>query len=162
LKSLSGTALVAIARPFLLVAAAFSFAIASLHVTVIIIGTRAYRYFGAPETLVLAASRGSLVPAAFTALIAGVFVICGAYALSGAGTIRKLPLLRTGLALISAVYLLRGLALVPQILLVGQTSPSGVTVLPRHLVFSTVSLVAGLLYAIGAVLLIGSDRIAVT
>jgi len=159
LKSLSGTSLVAIARPFLLVGAAFSFAIASLHVTVAIIGTRAYRYFGAPETLVLAASKGSPAPAAFTILIAAVFVIWGAYALSGAGTIRRLPLLRTALVLISVVYVLRGLSVIPQIALLGQTSPSGATVLPRHVVFSTVSLVAGFLYAIGVVLLIRSDRV---
>ena len=80
-------------------------------------------------------------------------------ALSGAGTIRRLPLLRTALVLISVVYLLRGLSVIPQIALLGQTSPSGATVLVRHVVFSTVSLVAGVLYAIGVVLLIRSDRV---
>jgi hypothetical protein len=53
---------------------------------------------------------GSYRPAIITAAIACVLGIWGLYALSGAGVIVKLPLLRTVLCLITGVYLLRGIA----------------------------------------------------
>ena len=43
--------------------------------------------------------------------IATVLATWAAYALSGAGLLPRLPLLRTGLVVISAVYLLRGAVL---------------------------------------------------
>jgi hypothetical protein len=42
-----------------------------------------------------------------------VLLMWAAYAFSGAGTLPRLPLLRTGLVTITAIYLLRGLILVP-------------------------------------------------
>ena len=52
-------------------------------------------------------------PTVVTALIAGVLLVWALYALSGAGVIRRLPLLRTVLCGVTAVYLLRGVAFVP-------------------------------------------------
>lgn len=43
-----------------------------------------------------------------TLAIAGLLSLWAAYAFSGAGTIRRLPLLRTGLVVISGIYLARG------------------------------------------------------
>lgn len=59
------------------------------------------------------AERGSPRPALITLAIVALLAASSAYALSGAGRIRRLPLLRTGLVVITAVYLLRGLVLVP-------------------------------------------------
>jgi hypothetical protein len=58
------------------------------------------------------------MPALITTGIAGGLGLWAAYAWSGAGALRRLPLLRTGLVVISGVYLARGLML-PGALAVG-------------------------------------------
>jgi hypothetical protein len=78
-----------------------------------------------------------------------VFATCGFYALSGAGVIRRLPLLRLGLFLIGMVYLFRGFPSVLLFLVMLNVLPSpGPVSLPYLLVF-LVSLVIGLTYWIG-------------
>jgi hypothetical protein len=64
-----------------------------------------------------AAERGSLTPAAITVGIAIILAIWSAYAFSGAGLILRLPLIRTGLVTIAAIYLARGLLLFPTLFL---------------------------------------------
>ena len=86
-----------------------SAAAALLHVACIVGGPAWYRFLGAGEGMALAAARGSLRPTLVTLGIAAVLGIWAAYAFSGAGMIVRLPLLRTALVAISAVYLLRGL-----------------------------------------------------
>jgi hypothetical protein len=89
-------------------------AIASLlHVGIIIGGAPWYRFFGAGERMAVAAAAGRAYPAMVTASIAAVLALWAAYALSGAGVIAALPLLKPGLCAITAIYLLRGLAAVP-------------------------------------------------
>lgn len=127
-----------------------SAAIAALHVIIIFVGPSAYRYFGAGEEMARQAEAGSLVPAALTLVIAAVFVVFALYAFSGAGLLRRLPLLRTGLIAITAIYILRGLSLLPQL---AQSAQSPGTVLPRDLAFSGVSLAIGIAYLVGTVLL---------
>lgn len=126
-----------------------SVAIAALHVVIVFLGAPAYRYFGAGEDMARQAEAGSLVPAAMTLAIAAVFAVFALYAFSGAGRFRRLPLLRTGLVAISAIYLVRGLLLLPE--LAGYAQGSGV--MPRQLAFSFTSLVIGLFYLAGTVLL---------
>jgi hypothetical protein len=48
-----------------------------------------------------------------TAGIALILAIWSGYAFAGAGLIRRLPLMRTALVAISAIYLARGLLIVP-------------------------------------------------
>lgn len=139
----------------LLVAGWLSAAIAMLHLVIIFVGPPAYRYFGAGEEMAAQAEAGSILPAAMTLLIAGVFAVFSIYAFSGAGRLRRLPLLRTGLAVIAAIYSLRGLALLTE--LAGYVRGSE-TVMPRHLAFSAVSLTVGLLYLLGTALLWPSLR----
>ena len=124
-----------------------SAAVAALHVVIVFLGAPAYRYFGAGEDMARQAEAGSLVPAAMTLAIAAVFAVFALYAFSGAGRFRRLPLLRTGLVAISAIYLVRGLVLLPEL----AKYDSG-TVEPRHLSFSLTSLVIGLFYLTGKVL----------
>ncbi len=134
---------------FLLLGGLLSAAIAALHVVIIFFGAPAYRYFGAGEDMARQAETGSFVPAAMTLVIAVVFAIFALYAFSGAGRFRRLPLLRTGLVAISAIYLVRGLLLLSE--LAGYAQGAGVR--PRHLAFSFTSLVIGLLYLAGTMLL---------
>lgn len=60
-----------------------------------------------------AAERGEWFPALLTLGIAAVLALWGAFALSGAGRIVRLPLTTFCLVGITAVYLLRGLLLIP-------------------------------------------------
>ncbi len=84
-----------------------------LHIACIVGGPDWYRYFGAGEAMARAAERGEAYPALLTLAIAAILALWGAYAFAGAGLIRRLPLMRTALVAITAVYLLRGLALIP-------------------------------------------------
>jgi hypothetical protein len=86
---------------------------ALLHVACIFGGGDWYRFFGAGEELARADEAGSWMPAILTAGIAAVLSVWAAYAFSGAGTIRRLPLIRTALVIITAIYLLRGLFIIP-------------------------------------------------
>ena len=98
---------------FLLVAASLSAVATLLHVGVIVGGAPWYRYFGAGEKMASAAAAGRRYPTIVTAAIAVVLATWSAYALSGAGAIQPLPLMKPILAAITGIYLLRGLAIVP-------------------------------------------------
>ena len=104
--------------PWLLAGAALSLAAAVLHIAVIFGGPAWYRFFGAGEEIATAAERGSSMPAIITSGIATLLMLWGLYALSGAGRLRRLPLLKTALVLITTIYLARGLLLVPVVFLV--------------------------------------------
>ena len=69
--------------------------------------------------------------------------IWAAYAFSGAGLLPRLPLLRTGLVAISAIYLLRGLALIPALII------NRGEVMPFVLWSSLIVLIYGVAYAVG-------------
>jgi hypothetical protein len=125
-----------------------SFAVALLHVIIIFVGASAYRYFGAGEDMATAAESGSAFPALLTFVLVAVFAIWGFYGLSGAGVVRRLPLLKIALLLIGAVYTLRGVAVLQQLL---QIAASSAEVAPREIVFSLVSLIIGLAYLIGTI-----------
>ncbi|MBT3315029.1 MAG: hypothetical protein HN390_10495 [Anaerolineae bacterium] len=115
-----------------------------LHIAIIIGGADWYRFFGAGEEMARMAEAGSWLPGIVTFGIAIVFFIWGLYAFSGAEQIKPLPFLRLGLALISGIYLLRGLAIIPALIFAPK--------LVDTFVFwsSLVSLIIGLAYAIGA------------
>ncbi len=127
---------------WLTIAAALCFGIALLHAAIIFMGPNAYAYFGAPE-LGRAEAAGSAVPDLMTAVLVVVFGAFGVYALSGAGRVRRLPLLRVGLILIGAVFTLRGLAVFVE---VTQLASGGA---PRMVVFSLVSLITGVAFLVG-------------
>lgn len=129
---------------WLTAAAALCFAIALLHAAMIFMEPHVYGYFGAPQ-LGRAEAAGYAYPDVMTAGLVLVFAAFGAYALSGAGRIRRLPLLPAALVLIGAVFTVRGLALLPE--LAGLASGSGVP--PRVAVFSLVSLVTGVAFLAG-------------
>jgi hypothetical protein len=124
-------------------AALLSGVAALLHLAVIAGGPDWYRFFGAGEEMARLAERGSARPALITLGIATILAIWSAYALSGAGRIGRLPLLRTGLVVISATYLLRGLVLLPILAMNGGKADAFTWW------SSLIVLVYGLTYAIG-------------
>jgi hypothetical protein len=82
-------------------------------------------------------------------IMAVVFVVFGLYALSGAGHIRRLPLLWWGLLGISCIYTLRGLMLFPQLLIRARILSSSETFGLQSLASSLVALFIGLVYLVG-------------
>jgi hypothetical protein len=130
-------------RGWLTAAALLSAAAAILHLAVIAGGPDWYRFFGAGEGMARLAERGSPKPALITVAIAAVLASWSAYALAGAGRIRRLPLMRTALVAISAIYLARGLILFPALLL------NSARVSAFDLWSSLIVLVFGITYAVG-------------
>ncbi len=98
---------------FLLTAAALSALASLLHVGVIFGGGSWYRFFGAGERMARMAEAGHWYPAVVTVGIAFVLFVWAMFALAGAGAIRMPPFAKPVLCLITAIYLLRGLVLVP-------------------------------------------------
>ena len=94
----------------LIIGALLSGLAALLHVGCIIYGAPWYRFFGAGEEMAIMAEQGNWRPHAITFAIVLVLSAWSAYALSGAGVIPPLPLLKYSLVAITAVYLLRGIA----------------------------------------------------
>lgn len=133
-------------RVLLLVAAGCSVWVAVLHVSIAVAGPAWYRYFGAPSLAARIEAGEPLVPTLLALAVAAVFVLWACYALSGAGAIRRLPLLRTALFVIAAVYLLRGLQVVPEVAGVARGALPG-----RFVVFSAFSAFAGVAYLLGVI-----------
>ena len=93
----------------LILGAVLSLMAAILHGGAICMGPSGYRLFGAGERFVRAAEKGKIHPPLITLGIALVLICWSAYALSGAGVLRPLPLLRPTLVGITVIYLVRGL-----------------------------------------------------
>jgi hypothetical protein len=99
-------------HPYLLATALATAAAGVLHLMVPVGGPAWYAFFGAPRHLVRRVETGDLYPTLSCVVIAALLFVCSAYALSGADVLLRLPLLRTGLAGIAAVFLLRGVGFV--------------------------------------------------
>ena len=128
-------------NPWLIAGGCLSLAAAVLHLAVIVGGPEWYRFFGAGEQMARMDEQGGWTPALITLGIAAVLAVWAAYAFAGAGLLRRLPLMRTALLAISAVYLLRGLFLVPLLI---QPAPSTFGIWS-----SIIVLIYGAAYAIG-------------
>jgi len=128
---------------WLIAGGALSAAASLLHLGVIAGGPGWYRFFGAGEKMARMAERGDWRAALITVGIATVLAIWAAYAFSGAQAIGRLPLLRTALVAITAVYLLRGLVLFHAMVFM----PAAVT--PFLIWSSLIVLVYGLVHFIG-------------
>lgn len=127
-------------------------AAALLHVAIIVGGPAWYRAFGAGERMARLDARGAAYPAVLTAGIASVLAVWALYGLSGAGVIRRLPLLRPTLALVAGVYGIRGLLGIPAVLLAnGPYAEELRGRMPFMIVSSLVCLALGLCYAAGTV-----------
>jgi len=93
----------------LILAAALNAIAALLHVGCIVFGASWYRFFGAGERMARMAERGEWRPTLVTSGIVLLLTAWSLYALSGAGLLPRLPLLRLALCAIAGVYVLRGI-----------------------------------------------------
>ena len=130
---------------WLKVAAGFSFFMAICQ-AVISISPAAAAYFKAPPELL--ENRLQLFLIGEGAAL--VLVIFGLYALSGAGIIRRLPLLRLGLIGIGSLYLLRGLFFIVSLLIFLGILEGEILI--QGEISTLVFLSAGIAYVVGAVL----------
>lgn len=80
------------------------------HLACIVLGAPAYLAMGAGPRMAQLAEAGHWYPPTITVAIAAVLSLWSLYALSGAGVVRRLPLLRTVLAAIGVALLLRSVA----------------------------------------------------
>ncbi len=131
-------------NPWLVAGGAMSLVAAIVHIACIFGGPDWYRFFGAGEPIARAAERGSLVPPLLTLAIASILAIWAAYAFAGAGLLPRLPLMRSALVAITAVYLARGLMVFYPPLLARSD-------LSAAFIFwsSSIVLIIGVCYAIG-------------
>lgn len=98
---------------FLIAGATCSAVAALLHVGCIVFGAPWYRFFGAGERMAQLAEAGSRYPAYVSSFIVAVLATWSLYALSGAGVLPPFPFVRAALCVITAIYLVRGLAVLP-------------------------------------------------
>lgn len=97
----------------LLAGGALSAAAVVAHLACLVVGAPLFRLLGAGEQMAQLHDAGHWYPTAVTLAISAVLAIWATYALSGAGVVRKLPLLRTVLSLVTVIYIVRGVAFVP-------------------------------------------------
>lgn len=136
-------------RQWLLFGGSLSITIALLHIFIILVGAPAYRFFGAGEMMAGWAEQGKPWAALLTLGVAAVFAVWGLYGFSGAGALRRLPLLRVGLIVIAALYTLRGLMFFSELWLLMRIAR---ILEAQYPVFSLISLCAGVVYGVGIVL----------
>lgn len=133
---------------FLGTAAVVNFLLGLLHVAAVFGGETAARFFTAPPAiLAMIRDRSPMIYPVAVVMLA-LFGVFGFYAWSGGGFMRRLPLLRTGLLAVTAIYLLRGLAIAPQIV-AAQRHPGVLP--PQAFVFSAIALLLGLVYLAGTI-----------
>lgn len=97
-------------NPFLISAGILSGFAALLHLGCIAFGASWYRLLGAGERMAQMELAGHWYPPVAALVIAVVLSVWSLYALSGAGVIGRLPLLRLMLCVITGIYLARGAA----------------------------------------------------
>ena len=132
----------------LMIAGSLSLVVALGHLAFAFVsGPAGYRYFGEGE-LARLSEAGSPVPPLLTLGAAVLFGLAGLYGIAGAGAIRALPYQRMALLVVSAVYVTRGLLVIPQAIALWSAPGS---VFPRQIVFSIVSLAIGAFYVIGTI-----------
>lgn len=99
------------------ISAGCSICLGLFHVPFLFLGEEAARFFSAPRYVLTLIRQESPWLMLVVAIILAVFGVFATYALSGAGVIRRLPGQRGALFAIASVYTLRGLVLLPQLLL---------------------------------------------
>lgn len=97
---------------YLVIAAMCCVVAAIAHLGCIVFGADWYRFFGAGEQMAQMAEQGLWYPAMVTSVIVLILFIWAFYGLAGAGVIKRLPLTRLALVLISAIFILRGISFV--------------------------------------------------
>jgi hypothetical protein len=102
-----------LARRSFLLAALILFAGALLHIVVLAAGPEWIAFVGAPAEVVLSAKRGTWLAPVSTLGIAALLTVLALYSLTAAEKFRVLPLVRPILGLFAAIFVVRGLIILP-------------------------------------------------
>jgi len=128
---------------YLLAAAICCFAAALAHLGCIVFGGDWYRFFGAGEQMARMAEQGLWFPTVVTSFIALILLVWAIYGLSGAGVIKRLPLTKLALILITGIFLIRGVFFVGLMPIFPENS------LTFWLISSAICLLISALFAVG-------------
>lgn len=113
------------------------------HLSCIYLGASCFQAQMAPTIVVQSAIDGTWLAPIGTIIVSLMFLLCAAYALSGAGILRRLPFLHLGIYTISILCVFRGLTVLPFLFLYpGRVSTSAI-------IASGVWFVSGLLFYFG-------------
>jgi hypothetical protein len=134
-------------RRMLTIGAILVACISIFHIACAIVGPSAYRLLGAGEAMATAAAT-SAWPALLTLGLAAAFGLFSLYGFSAAGLARPLPLCRAVIIFIGAIFGLRGLAVVRDVVVLIR---GGDALAFRNLFYSAVALLVALLYILGLV-----------
>jgi putative oxidoreductase len=156
-------------RTLLITGGILNIAIAIFHVLIALIGVSAYKFFGAPVSLIQLVQNHYIFQV--TIIMGGLaiaFLVAGLYGFSGAGLIRRLPALNLVLISVGLIYTLRGsfIMLIPfpnlinKIMLnypnlLGMERP----IMYQDWIFTSIALIVGLFYLVGCKLTIMPPRI---
>jgi hypothetical protein len=130
---------------FLTAGAVYSAIAGLVHLGIIFGGASWYRFFGAGEKMALASAAGRWQPALMTFAIAVTLFVWSAYALSGVGYLLALPWRKWILVAVTAIYLLRGLVVIPWLFTAHAHSRQFIVV------SSVISLMIGLVHLLGLI-----------
>ena len=133
-----------ILEKFLVSAGVIAGLTATWHLLMIIGGVGWYGFARAPQYIIESANAKTLLAPMAAIGIAILMFTCATYAFSGAGVIRKIPLLKSALIVISLICLARGVIISPlfyPVRLLGTW----------HLVASSVWFFVGICFLLGAV-----------
>jgi len=127
----------------LMLAGILTMVVGVLHLIIIIGGSEWYRFFGLGEQAATKVEQGLIEPHALTFVLAVTLITWGCYAFSGAGFLKRLPLLKPSLVWITIIFLLRGIAFVPAYLFQPEAVDNMI------IISSFLCLTFGITYAIG-------------
>ena len=116
---------------------------ALIHWVAPLLGADWYAFLHSPEWVVGSARNGTWEAPLGAVVIGGLMFACALYALAGAGMIRRIPLLKTALVVISTIGIVRGLLPVPLLL----SAPDRLSAF--DIVGSLIWLLAGLSFLLG-------------
>jgi hypothetical protein len=108
------------------------------HMSCIVLGPECYRAQMAPEALIELSQSAPWRAALETTLVSLLFVATAIFCLSGAGVIRKVPMLKPAIITISVICTLRGIATLPLSVL-----------FPEHV--TIFSIIAGILWLLAGI-----------
>lgn len=118
---------------------------AVIHWIAPLLGPDWYAFLTAPHWVVESARQGTWDAPVGGTIIGGLMMLCGLYAFSATGLMRRLPLLKTALCVITAICLVRGLLLIPLLI----KMPQRLTAF--DITASVVWLIAGVCFLVGTI-----------
>lgn len=121
------------------------------HLLMIIGGPNWYAFARAPQYVVESAKEGTFIAPVGAVTIAILMFACAAYSFSGAGLIAKIPLLKSALATIAFICLVRGLYISPLFYAVK-------TLGTWHLIASSVWFFVGVCFSFGVINLFSAKK----